>query len=303
MAVAMQEGAMQAFSHLNRQFHAVLFEASDNPVLVREIEHVGSIYPRTHAIFVMFPQRTQSAMREHAVIIRCLERRDAAAAKRAYLAHMAAGYRMLLKYRGETTGQTWPAGTNDPAVVPGGMTMSSVRRVAVIEDALCTACPVCIRECPTEAIWREVIGKKHVIHVDASKCLDCTICFTRCPQHAISMQPRNDSLQFGLDWTKADAAEVKRICHVAHMHEEQVICFCRQTQAREVAAAILLGHDTPESRSRHGYPHRLWRAVHHRGAEAAEGRRYRRRQGTGVAVVRQLHHHLGHSTGSTQEIS
>lgn len=121
MAVAMQEGAMQAFSQLNRQFHAVLFEASDNPVLVREIEHVGSIYPRTHAIFVMFPQRTQSAMREHAVIIRCLERRDAAAAKRAYLAHMAAGYRMLLKYRGETTGQTWPAGTNDPAVVPGGV--------------------------------------------------------------------------------------------------------------------------------------------------------------------------------------
>lgn len=125
--------------------------------------------------------------------------------------------------------------------------MSSVQRVAVIDGTVCTACPVCIRECPTEAIWREVIGKKHVIHVDGSKCLDCTICFTRCPVHAISMQPRTEPLPFGLDWTKADPVEVRRICHTAHMHEEQVICFCRQTQAREVAAAILLGHATPES--------------------------------------------------------
>ncbi len=105
MATAMREGAMQSFSQLNRQFHTVLFEASENPVLIREIEHVGSIYPRTHAIFVMFPQRAESAMREHAVIIQCLERRDAAATKHVYLAHMAAGYDMLLKYRGETSGE------------------------------------------------------------------------------------------------------------------------------------------------------------------------------------------------------
>lgn len=119
MAAAAQEGAMHTFSSLNRQFHAVLFDASDNPVLVREIEHVGSIYPRTHAIFAMFPQRAQSAMREHAAIIRCLERRDAAATKRAYLAHMAAGYRMLLKYRGGATGETSPAGGHGSA--SGGM--------------------------------------------------------------------------------------------------------------------------------------------------------------------------------------
>ncbi len=127
--------------------------------------------------------------------------------------------------------------------------MPSVNRVAVIDDTLCTACPVCIRDCPTEAIWREIVDKKHFIHIDDRKCLDCTICFTRCPEHAISMQPRSEPLSFGIDWTKAEQADVKRICLAAHMHEEQVICFCRQTQAREVAAAILLGHTTPESLS------------------------------------------------------
>jgi len=69
---------------------------------------------------------------------------------------------------------------------------------------------------------------------------------TRCPHHAITMQARNQPLAFGVDWTLADAKEVTRICHAAHMHTEQIICFCRQTLAREVAAAILLGHRTPE---------------------------------------------------------
>lgn len=125
--------------------------------------------------------------------------------------------------------------------------MPSALHVAVIDQSLCTACPICTRDCPTEAIWREVVDKKHVIHVDDSKCVDCTICFTRCPEHAISMELRSEPMHFGIDWTKADPDEVKRICHAAHMHEEQIICFCRQTQARDVAAAILLGHTTPES--------------------------------------------------------
>lgn len=114
MAAAMRDGAMQTFSKLNRQFHDVMFEASANPVLIREIEHVKSIYLRTNAIFVMFPERAQAAAREHATIIQCLERRDAATTKRAYLAHMAAGYRVLLKYRGETIAEAGMAGPKYP---------------------------------------------------------------------------------------------------------------------------------------------------------------------------------------------
>jgi len=123
--------------------------------------------------------------------------------------------------------------------------MPQVNEVAVIDYDKCRNCPFCVRVCPTEAIsWDR--NRKPMVVLDDSKCLDCTICMTRCPNHAISMQARAEPLTFGVDWTLADPKEVERICHAAHMHTEQIICFCRQQMAREVAAAILLGHRTPE---------------------------------------------------------
>ncbi len=123
--------------------------------------------------------------------------------------------------------------------------MPHATQVAVIDYALCRKCPFCVRACPTNAISWE--GKRDpVVQIDAQTCLECTICMTRCPHHAIAMQPRAEPLAFGVDWTRADPKEVERLCHAAHMHTEQIICFCRQTQAREVAAAILLGSRTPE---------------------------------------------------------
>ncbi len=97
MRVAAQQGDLVSFSDLNRRFHEVIFYSCGNSVLVRQIEQVGAIYPRTRAIFVMFPERTVSALREHEEILRCFERRDPEGAKRAYLAHMARGYEILLK--------------------------------------------------------------------------------------------------------------------------------------------------------------------------------------------------------------
>ncbi len=126
--------------------------------------------------------------------------------------------------------------------------MPQVNEVAVIDYGLCKRCPFCVRACPTDAIsWDR--HRHPVVQIDPDRCLDCTICMTRCPNHAITMQARDEPLAFGVDWTRADRGEVSRICHAAHMHEEQIICFCRQTRAREVAAAILLGHRTPEELS------------------------------------------------------
>ena len=123
--------------------------------------------------------------------------------------------------------------------------MPHVSHVAVIDYDLCRKCPFCVRACPTNAISWDA-NSNPVVQIDDAKCLDCTICMTRCPHHAISMQDRAEPLAYGVDWTRADPGEVTRICHAAHMHTDQIICFCRQTQAREVAAAILLGHRTPE---------------------------------------------------------
>ena len=126
--------------------------------------------------------------------------------------------------------------------------MPQVNHVAVIDYGLCRKCPFCVRACPTNAISWDA-NRDPVVRVEGSKCLDCTICMTRCPHHAISMQARNAPLTYGVDWTLADPKEVTRLCRTAHMHPEQIICFCRQTMSREVAAAILLGHRTPEELS------------------------------------------------------
>lgn len=99
MRVIAQGGDMTIFSALNSRFHALLFSSCGNPVLVRQIEQVGAIYPRTRAIFAMFPERTVSALHEHEEILQYFEKKDSKGAKRAYQEHMARGYALLLKYR------------------------------------------------------------------------------------------------------------------------------------------------------------------------------------------------------------
>ena len=92
-------GELSSFSPLNHRFHAVLYAASNNSVLVRQIEQLGSIYPRTRAIFAIIPERIVSANHEHEEIIRCLEQRDSEGTQKALLDHMAHGYNLLLSYK------------------------------------------------------------------------------------------------------------------------------------------------------------------------------------------------------------
>ncbi|RJX32539.1 MAG: 4Fe-4S dicluster domain-containing protein [Desulfarculus sp.] len=128
--------------------------------------------------------------------------------------------------------------------------MQFVDKVAVVDREKCTACMNCIRVCPVEAVSLDKSGPKPVSQVDDQQCLACTICMTRCPEQAIRMIARAEPLYFGIDHRQADAGQVERLCRAAHMYPEQIICYCRRTQAREVAAVILLGHHTPEALSR-----------------------------------------------------
>lgn len=125
--------------------------------------------------------------------------------------------------------------------------MQTITKLALIDKDSCTVCTNCVRLCPTQAISLDKSQNEPVVVIDDKKCLACTICMTRCPEQAISMVERDEPLEFGVDISQVDQEEVRRICLAAHMHPAQVICYCRRTQAREVAAAILLGCQTPES--------------------------------------------------------
>jgi electron transport complex protein RnfB len=56
--------------------------------------------------------------------------------------------------------------------------------VAVIEEAWCIGCTLCIQACPVDAI----VGAAKVMHtVIASECTGCELCIPRCPVDCMSM--------------------------------------------------------------------------------------------------------------------
>jgi electron transport complex protein RnfB len=68
--------------------------------------------------------------------------------------------------------------------------------VAVVDEADCIGCTLCIRACPVDAI----LGAPKKMHVVvAALCSGCGLCLPPCPVDCIAMVPA------GRDWTGADA--------------------------------------------------------------------------------------------------
>ena len=70
--------------------------------------------------------------------------------------------------------------------------------VAVIDEALCIGCTLCIQACPVDAI----VGSAKLMHtVLASACTGCDLCVPPCPMDCIAMVP----VEPPRPWTTADA--------------------------------------------------------------------------------------------------
>ncbi|QAT61102.1 4Fe-4S dicluster domain-containing protein [Acidilutibacter cellobiosedens] len=120
--------------------------------------------------------------------------------------------------------------------------MKSVTLVAKVNREKCRGCRICTKVCPVLAI--SVTDKKAVVNEE--ECRACANCEQRCPFHAIEMVKREEPLEIGVDVTKFDYGEIRKICEKAHLNPEQILCYCVGVRAEEVAAAILDGADTPE---------------------------------------------------------
>ncbi len=123
--------------------------------------------------------------------------------------------------------------------------MKEVTLEAVVSDG-CIGCEICAEICPVEAISME--DRKAIIDVD--NCMGCGNCEQRCPVYAIEMVKREEPFVAKVDSTKVDQEKLREICKNAKFNPNQLICYCTGTRAKEVAAAILLGADTPEKISR-----------------------------------------------------
>jgi electron transport complex protein RnfB len=72
--------------------------------------------------------------------------------------------------------------------------------VAVIDEATCIGCTLCIEACPVDAI---VGAAKRMHAVLPSLCSGCELCVAPCPVDCIAM------VSAGRDWTAADAAAAR----------------------------------------------------------------------------------------------
>ncbi len=116
----------------------------------------------------------------------------------------------------------------------------------MVDNDKCIGCGICSKVCPATTI--SIVDKKAC--VDEVYCRGCAACEQRCPVYAITMVKLEKPYTVSVDITDLPYEKVEELCRKAHMHPEQIICFCTSTRAEEVAAAIMKGADTPEEISR-----------------------------------------------------
>ena len=131
------------------------------------------------------------------------------------------------------------------------------RRVALIDEARCIGCTLCITACPVDAI----IGARKFMHtVIVELCTGCDLCVPPCPVDCIDMVPAADPVW---DRSRADAARDRYLRRGAWLERDKVA----RTAARAQRAAA----------SRHG-PEAKRAAIeaafeHARARRAASGKR------------------------------
>jgi electron transport complex protein RnfB len=74
---------------------------------------------------------------------------------------------------------------------PQSAPIKPAARVAVIDEARCVGCALCLPACPVDAI---VGAPRHMHTVISAACTGCELCLPPCPVDCISIQAVNDAL-------------------------------------------------------------------------------------------------------------
>ena len=92
--------------------------------------------------------------------------------------------------------------------------------VALIDEALCIGCTLCIQACPVDAI---VGAPKQMHSVIAALCTGCDLCLLPCPVDCISMVPVSGNKTGWDAWSQqqADAARARHDFRIARLQREK----------------------------------------------------------------------------------
>ena len=81
------------------------------------------------------------------------------------------------------------------------------RGLAVIDEAWCIGCTLCIEACPVDCI---VGANKHMHTVIDAQCTGCELCVPACPVDCIAMVPVSGTATGWAAWSAADADAARR---------------------------------------------------------------------------------------------
>ena len=95
------------------------------------------------------------------------------------------------------------------------------RTIAIIDEAWCIGCTLCIAVCPTDAI---VGANKRMHTVVESYCTGCELCIPACPVDCISLEPIDINLSGWASWPQelADLARQRYDARTARLKREAV---------------------------------------------------------------------------------
>jgi len=95
------------------------------------------------------------------------------------------------------------------------------RTIAIIDEAWCIGCTLCIAVCPTDAI---VGANKRMHTVVEDYCTGCELCIPACPVDCISLEPIDVNLSGWASWPQAlaDQARQRYDTRTARLQREAV---------------------------------------------------------------------------------